>query len=537
MSSPKAPRSTPALHWGVITTVSERLTLIAWSAVGLIALVALRNVTVDDAFIGWRHGRNLAEHGVYSFSPGGPRIEAATSTTYGLLGAVPGLIGIDTVFFFKLVALGVVVTFLFLAKRVSRTDSTGGWLVALLALAGPAQAVHIWSGLETGLFVLLATVICLASVGRLKISLSALGLVCCLALLTRQESLLFIVGAVAVHPIKPPTEEITSRRRVGPRVWHRLNLTRDVWLGPMVLLLVLTVFRFIYFGSLVPNTFATKTGSQSVGSMITWSLHNLGLFIPVVLVTIGAIQLVTGEAKRRIIGLAVIAFSGAAIAYLPSVLAMNYAQRFQFQIAWPLVIAALVVSGAPALKRIVTGVVASVILFVAIPFPYSAYRDLVADLPRMDASVGEVARVLADSTIPDGVVVMGDAGLLPFVSGWELLDTRFLGTPSNVGSSGIASQIVGTKSMVLLLYARSGDRDGLRSEEAVYEAAAVRERFIFLGGLQAQGNYWYHLWVSPDLARRGEVVDRLAQAIENATDINESDRVGDSVRGWFWTVG
>lgn len=519
------------------STTVERLTLFAWSATGFVALVALRNVTVDDAFIGWRHGRNLVERGVYSFSPSGPRLEAATSTTYGLLSALPELTGIDTVLFFKLFALGVVATFLALAKRISKTDPTGGWLLALVALAGPAQAVHMWSGLETGLFVLLATVICLAAVGRFQLSLTTLGLVCSLALLTRQESLLFIVGAVAVHPIAKATVETSWRARLGPRLWRRVTLTRDLWLGPLILLLVLTVFRMLYFGALVPNTFSTKTGSQSLGSMVTRSLHNLGLFIPVLLVTIGAIQLVSGEAKRRIIHLAAIVFSGAALAYLPSVLAMNYAQRFQFQIAWPLLIAALVASGAPALKRIVTGVVASVILFVAIPFPYSAYRDLVADLPRMESSVGEVGRVLAESEIHDGVVVMGDAGLLPFVSGWELLDTRFLGTPSTFGSAGIAVQIDGSRPMVLLLYAYSRDRVGLRSEEAVYESAAVRERFEFLGGLRARERYWFHVWVSPDLMRRGDVVDRLVQAIDNSTLINESDRVEDSVRGWFWTIG
>jgi len=500
-------------------------------------MVALRNVTVDDAFIGWRHGRNLVEHGVYSFSPGGRRLEAATSTMYGLLGAIPELTGIDTVLFFKVFAVGVAATFVILARRVSTIDPVGGWLVALVALAGPAQAVHIWSGLETGLFVLLATVICLAVVGGLEVSLATLGFVCSLALLTRQESLLFVLGAVAVHPIREPDKEIPRGLNLGARLWRRITLTRAIWIGPVLVLLTLTIFRVLYFGALVPNTFSTKTGSQSVGSMITRSLHNLGLFIPVVLVTMGAIQLVTGEAKRRIIGLATVVFGGSAIAYLPSVLAMNYAQRFQFQIAWPLLIAALVASGAPALKRIMTGVVASVILFVAIPFPYSAYRDLVADLPRMESSVGEVGRVLAESEISDGVVVMGDAGLLPFVSGWELLDTRFLGTPSAIGSAGIAAQIDGSRPMVLLLYAYSGDRAGLRSEEAVYEAAAVRERFEFLGGLQARERYWFHVWVSPDMMRRGDVVDRLVQAIDKSTLINQSDRVEDSVRGWFWTIG
>ncbi len=144
----------------------RRIALVVWAAFGFTCLVIWRNFTVDDAFIGWGHGVNLVEHGVYAFNES-ERVEAATSPLFGFLAAIPAVLGVDVVLFFKFVSMATAGGYLLVGLRL--VASTFARSVFILAgLAGPMQVMHLWGGLETGLFVLLAATLGVWAMGLLK---------------------------------------------------------------------------------------------------------------------------------------------------------------------------------------------------------------------------------------------------------------------------------------------------------------------------------------------------------------------------------
>lgn len=498
--------------------------LAAWSIGAVISLFVWRNFTVDDAFIGWRHGLNLVEHGRYTFNPVGDRIEAATSPLQGLSAAIPVALGIDVVLFFKLAALAVIAGYIAIALRAT-TNTATRLVFMLLAVGGPVQALHLWGGLETGVFVMLATAVCAAAVGVLSVRPVMFGAVAALLVMTRLEGLLLVLPAVALIHLGGVTMR-TPVAEMAARVWR----CRVAWLPSVATATAITVARWIYFGSPLPNSFSTKAGQQrSLTVMLSTAWDHRETFVELLLVTVVVVLLADRSRRRRLVVMLASSVFVATVLYLPSTLAMNYAVRFPYQILWPVALAAVLCITVMDWRRTAALLACSVWLTMMVGT--ASLRELAEYYPRMTNAMLEVGDALTQADEP-GVVVVGDAGLIPYASGWDVLDTGFLGTPGSIGMFGIAERIADNPDTVLVLYATGPMLDD--ASDGFLTQAATDAGYEFVGGVEFRPSYWYHVWVGPGYQTDTELRAALDDAVRTSRS-NSDIGFDDAAFGWWWS--
>lgn len=224
----------------------ERIVVVAAVLVGLVN-AALRSWLCDDAFISFRYAQNLVHHNGLVFNAG-ERVEGYTNFLWTLGCAIPIRLGIDVETWAVVLGLAAFCGTLALLARWDRSRL----LPAAFPLAVCVAAVHpdltIWatSGLETSLFTLL-TFAGFVTCARGRAALS--GALWGLATLTRPDAALFlIVGTLWT---------LTARRRNGWRDAFRAGLSlAGTWAALVVPHLL---FRFRYYGDLVPNTYYAKS--------------------------------------------------------------------------------------------------------------------------------------------------------------------------------------------------------------------------------------------------------------------------------------
>ncbi len=248
----------------------------------------LPGTQLDDAFISYRYALNLAHgHGLV-FNPG-EYVEGYTNLLWTLL--IAGGIAVGA----PAPALGHWLGVLFSAASLLTTYAytlrlTNGRhrLAALLAPAGllASNAFVCWttSGLETPLFVWLASVSALALAGRRRLTAACL---CSCALLTRPEGALLAAALLGY-------EGLDTMAAMRPRAILRAA-------GPCLLfaasLAGITLFRLWYYDDVVPNTFYAKVGGIPVSRGVTY-LRNALVDGPALLIPGAAIAAIRLRAFR-----------------------------------------------------------------------------------------------------------------------------------------------------------------------------------------------------------------------------------------------
>ncbi len=217
----------------------------------------------DDAFISFRYAQNLAlGHGlVYNV---GERVEGYTNFLWTVLAAGVLRLGGDLVLWSH--ASGVLLGLLIVVGtyRLAAALVDPPWALVAALLTGTSQSLLLYtargSGLETGLFTLLA----LAGGGAYlaherfgRPALLAAGLSLGLAALTRPEGLL-ILALTALHIVLRALVEQqgspVERARAALPPLLTLVTPFLALFGPYFL------WRLVYYGDLLPNTFYAKTG-------------------------------------------------------------------------------------------------------------------------------------------------------------------------------------------------------------------------------------------------------------------------------------
>lgn len=518
-------------NFRVQRTITFRLQatlLLAWVLLGIASLLTWRNFTVDDAFIGWRHGLNLVEHGRYSFNSTGERVDAATSPAYAFISAIPTLLGIDVVLFFKLfAALTALATVTIIWKRLASDQMVRMTLIAMIS-CGPIQAIHLWSGLETYAFFSLALVIGLATLGQLKLSRTAFQVLAVLLVCTRLEGIAFILGATFSRFIFGLDKRDISRGSI----MRSFRATFPIWTAPTIALLVITTMRQFYFSSPIPNTLGTKTLSGSIPEVLTRIQGNLRGFSISVLLLFAISLLLSKPSRLRFITFAVPTYSTIAFVYLPSNLSMNYADRFVFQNFWPIIISGLALVRLNGLKRLALS--AATLAALTLNTPMSEARDLIDYYPRMTSAMLGIGESLRYSSTIQGTLIIGDAGLAPYASTWFSIDTNFLGTDRKFGSEGVIRTIERGRSTVLALYASGDELAEIRDQDLPYQVAAEGAGYKFLGSIEWRNNYWFQMWVSSDLTRDEILIRSLERVIRISMEENGKSRFKDSLISWYW---
>ena len=219
--------------------------------------------TYDDVYITLRYAENLAAGRGFVFNPG-EHVEGASNLLWVLILAAAAWGGFDPLLAAKLLggALVLLVPWLQLALceklTPGRVNPAAPWLTALSA------PVAFWAvnGLETGAYTFLLT----------------WGLLVAAADLERREgwpwaALIFLAAALI-----RPEGVLMAVSYVVLLLWQACR-GRTVWVKPFrvcavlgIGLGILTAWRLVYFGQLLPNTFYAKVANPALWSPVEgWS--------------------------------------------------------------------------------------------------------------------------------------------------------------------------------------------------------------------------------------------------------------------------
>jgi hypothetical protein len=234
--------------------------LIAWVALAAIAVIAVRHatmyrgLTIDDAFITFRHSRNLA-HGDGPVYNAGEHVEGTSSFLQMLLLGLATAVGCDTLSAAKALGVASLVALVVLAfATVRRLLPRGGRFFGLLASAMVAAstplAVFSESGLETTLY---SALLCGAVFALVQPSsdparpwwAALMGL----AAATRPEGMAFFLLLWGL--------ELARALVAGGTTWRR-SLTALAWFGALFGPVI--VFRLLYYHAWIPNSVLAKSG-------------------------------------------------------------------------------------------------------------------------------------------------------------------------------------------------------------------------------------------------------------------------------------
>ncbi len=242
------------------------------------ALNAARDDAMDDAYITYQYGRNLAEgHGLRFNAGDAAPTSGASSLLHVFVAAAAARAGLDPLVATRalgilcIAAIGVFVGLA--AARATGSSSSrglfvGAWLALGLAFV-PETVVHLASGMETWIFfavhaALIAWML-VASEGDCGCTpsflLQAIGVAIALCVaLARPEGGVLAVGSIVCVVVT------RSEAKGSSGVVAELAKLKWVVAGSILVVASLAIWQFAYFGSLLPNPYYVKTANRIFGS-------------------------------------------------------------------------------------------------------------------------------------------------------------------------------------------------------------------------------------------------------------------------------
>lgn len=239
---------------GVVRGRATVLILSVAAAAAILLHARAWTFVCDDAYISFRYAVNLAEHGALEYNVG-ERVEGYTNFLWVIVLALGTAVGIApealAPWLTQLGALAAAAAVVALVRALR--GRTGAWeavdlVPAILLAAAPEFVVWAHGGLETSCAAALALAAMAATAsGRWR----AAGVLTALAGLTRIDAALPVgvfVGAWTIGHV------VTGRRERLPGRWAAAEAL--LWAaGP---LLAHALFRLVYYGEWLPNTWEVK---------------------------------------------------------------------------------------------------------------------------------------------------------------------------------------------------------------------------------------------------------------------------------------
>lgn len=414
--------------------------------------------TSDDAFISFRYARNLAEgHGLV-FNPG-ERVEGYSNFLLVLLLAFASTLSLDIVLVAKLVGvLSLPVIALLAVWLIGRLGGGKRGSAVGFSLSVTATPLAYWavSGLETAVYAALVLVgvasYILYREGR-GTALPTSAVFFAVALL-RVEGVVFFLATCAFHVGAGLLQSVRWRpRRAEVMVVAGFALAYGAYLA----------FRYLYYGSLVPNTVVAKTGySEQLRSGLSY----LAEWLPAgfTLLWLGLRPCLTGSPGRR-----------APLAYLWWLCGMwtvlvvlfggDWMPLYRFFVPiMPLLylLAGLGFAsmwsqaerdrerGSGKRKTLAVAFGAALLLNGALPFSQVTPAAFESHLSWDEAS-REAGLWLRENAAPGSTVAVLDAGRVPFYSDLKTIDTAGLLDPAIARLPGRFESKVGVAAHVLSL--------------------------------------------------------------------------------------
>ena len=211
----------------------------------------------DDTFISFRYAEHLAAGQGLVWNIGGPHTEGYTNFLFVLLLATARLISSDLLAASQLIGLGsTIASGLVIYRIASRLRSPAtGMLAAAFYFLVPLTWVNALSGMETSVFVMLVV---LAIYYTTRGKYFGASVAAMLATLTRPEGAMIglLVLIVGLINLRYNSSESASTR-------PSFFVFRPFLLAFVLPLLIYSIWKYFYFGELLPNSFYVKVLSPS----------------------------------------------------------------------------------------------------------------------------------------------------------------------------------------------------------------------------------------------------------------------------------
>lgn len=318
-----------------------------------IQFVRLGGWIVDDAAISFSYARSLAGGEGLILQPGGQQVEGFSNPLWVLLTAAMMAVRVfDPVVVPKLLGFAGVSLSMWLVFRKAFQAGIQSALILVvgLSLIAVSPGVVIWtaSGLENGLLLLLAAASAMACISATTGKESnpgacfvagALAGACALA---RPDGLVFAGAAMTCVLLNG---WISATPPLFKTVVKRLGLTL---LGVLAVCLPYLIFRIVYFGDTLPNTYYAKGGPgteqvkrvllgtpwvfeklESLGCAVIG--HNRGVLLFIGHIALVAVAISKGRSRPLLVTLLVFCvFAGLAYVLLP----YDWMAEYRFASAW-----------------------------------------------------------------------------------------------------------------------------------------------------------------------------------------------------------
>jgi hypothetical protein len=467
--------------------------------------------TADDAFISFRYGKTLLAAHAWNWNPAVaamvPREEAYSSLIYTLLGIIPALLHVSPALFFKFFGVGCIAVIAYRLLTQARSHFAALLGVLLLGLH-PFVAIHAFSGLETPLYILLLVEMALA-VRDAAIArpgwVYALGL---LLPLTRPEGLVFAC--------------------VGVVLFWRARGDAPKQLGTFAAAAVAGAAYFLarwrYFGNLLPNPFYAKTHLGGAHGLLQSLADNFSQFVGY-LFLLALVFLLARAAVTRVFAAGSLLLL--AMLYLPHAMAMNFADRYYFQLALPVFLIFLLVEDARGSSRIAA--VAAAIFFLVLSVSGLIYG--VAYFPTLRRAQIDLGQRLAPYA-SGHTLLTGEAGAIPYYSGWITYDFLGLGTNAFARAPMTVADLRRMHPDLILLFGDTPGPEALNEADTATTLAAnpvVREYLLeqdgygYAGASHANGYYLVE-FLRIDTPQHDEILDALQQNASSSAETHFSLR-------------
>jgi arabinofuranosyltransferase len=401
------------------------------AAVFVSALAYVWPFTADDAFITFRYARNWVDGFGPNFNPDGARSEGVTSFGYLLISCVPPLLGIDPVGFAKALGVASAAGTAWLASGLARELGGPALACAFAAayvLGFHASAIHAASGMETMLAAALMTALVQAHVRYASDRGSARA-----------------VGALSLAVgLARPELNVAAGFLLGLALWQaparRAELSRAAAAFYVVPGTVYFAARAAYYGHALPIPFYAKIAG---GEILPGAPGVLGFAAAAVATSALFLVLAAALAPRMLAPVWLGIGAVLALALLPDPV-MNFDFRYSVPAIGPIAAAAglgfarLSRLAAEATPRRATGpaiALATLVLFSASWFELArdGLRERRAYGLALESTYVRLGRILADyraGSDRSPLLAIGDAGAIPYYSGWRVIDTFSLNDPA-----------------------------------------------------------------------------------------------------------
>ncbi|HMV15338.1 MAG TPA: hypothetical protein PKK18_10855 [Chitinophagales bacterium] len=472
-------------------------------------------VYIDDAFIFFKYGYNLVNHGIWSWSIEGKPAEAYTSFIYAVLSIFPALLHVPPHIFIKVVGLLFLLALLF---RVYSKISNKKWaLIAMLVITTNWQLyTHAFSGLETVLWLwLLLESFFLIEKEELTVkNQMLLWSICLLMTLTRPEGAIygffFFVYLVFYKKQK----------------LHFGVLATLIFIG-----ILYFAARFAYFGLPFPLPFYHKL-MDSRFAKLAWIFNIYTSWYYIICATL---VLYFFRKHKVIYFIGIITFLIFIGLYLRAFLVMNFADRFPFQLFWPFILFALIKLEKSTYVDKVKIVLIACFLNMII-FSKGLYDENLIELasitnnagaafflPRSHYILAKNINKIKDVERKKLKVLFGDAGMFPYYVKAQCYDYNGL-VDAEIAINKLDKKYFYSKQAdIVLIGTPNENKIGLKQDlsncKTIYEYAESDSTYKYVGKVISKVNgYYVHIYFNTKSSYAKDVETALNNAVTESAN-------------------